>query len=120
MACVTHQWLRDDDTLNLYGWWPGPNDPPVGIFSTAGLDLAPEGPDTDHAIVNTMVTLLAGFFGGQGSHKRPPKNCPLAYNESRDLDVIIRPQKFDAACRKELRKVMAQELPALDALLKAF
>ena len=22
LACITRHWLRDDETLNLYGWWP--------------------------------------------------------------------------------------------------
>jgi hypothetical protein len=119
LACVTRHWLRDDEWLNLYGWWPlGDGEPPVGIFSTAGLGLKPEGTDTDRAIINTMVTLLAGFFGKRDSHERAPKNCPLSFDEDRDIDVITGPQKFDATCRKELRKMKSGELRALDALLE--
>ena len=67
LACVTRHWLRDDDTLNLYGWWPDNRKPPVVIFSCAGFDdLKAEGPDTDRAIANVTVTALAGFFGETG------------------------------------------------------
>src|SRR5207344_3297580 len=45
LACVTRHWLRDDDYLNIYGWWPERGGPPVLIFSCAGFDeLPPEGP----------------------------------------------------------------------------
>ena len=120
LACITSHWLRDDDTMNLYGWWPEGRNPPVGIFSSAGLDLPAAGPETDRAIVNTMVTLLAGFFGDMSSHEKGAKSCPMAFNRERDLDHLTSVQKFDVACRNKMKKVMAQELPALEALLKSF
>jgi hypothetical protein len=118
LACVTRQWLRDNTTLNIYGWWPDEGVPPVGIFSTAGLGLAPEGPNTDRAIINMSVTLLAGFFGDMDSHETGAKNCPLSYDEDRDVTYLIGKQRFDVACRNKLKKAMPQEFPALEALLK--
>jgi hypothetical protein len=120
LACITRHPLKDKDGQTLYGWWPAPADPPVGIFSTAGLELAPEGTETDRAIANTAVAFLARFFAKRDTHTKGPKNCPFFRNDARDVQVLTQEQKFDAACRKELRKSMATELPALDALLKAF
>jgi hypothetical protein len=60
LACVTRHWLRDDDLLNIYGWWPAGKKPPIIIFSVAGFDeMAAEGPTTDHALANATVAGLA-------------------------------------------------------------
>jgi len=118
LTCVTRHWLRDDDGLNLYGWWPADRTPPVATFSCAGFDGLPvEGPETDRAVANTMVAVLAGFFGEQDTHARGPKDCPLAFKKVRALEHLIGPQKFDPDCRRKLRAKLSAELPALDALL---
>jgi len=121
LACVTRHWLRDDHWLNLYGWWPDDRKPQVMIFSCAGFpDLLPEGPDTDRAIANAMVTGLAGYFGRLGSHESGSKQCPLFFNRDRDVEHLTGHQRFDASCRKKLGQSVPDQLPAFDALLKAF
>ena len=120
LACVTRHWMRDDNWLNLYGWWPEDRKPPVVIFSAAGIDMQAEGPDTDRAIANVMVTALAGFFGGVHTHDRGPKSCPLFTNDNREVQYIVAPQKFDAQCRRAVSRSMRQQLPALEALLNVF
>ena len=121
LACVTRHWLRDDDWLNLYGWWPVSGKPPVVIFSCAGFDdLKAEGPETDRAIANVTVTALAGFFGRMGSHERGAQDCPLFHNPLRKFQHLTGAQAFDKGCRAKLKKKLAKELPALEALLKAF
>jgi len=121
LACLTSHWMCDDKTLNLYGWWPGNRQPPVIAFSTAGFDeIAPEGPVTDRAIANAMVSGLAGFFGDLDSHERGRKDCPLAYNRERTLKYVTGPLKFDPTCRKKLAKPLGAKLQALEKLLKAF
>jgi hypothetical protein len=121
LVCVTRHWLRDDTWLYLYGWWPDGGKPPVVIFSIAGFDqLEPEGPDTDRAIANAMVTGLAGFFGEVGTHAVGAKDCPLAFNRRRDFKHLVGPQTFDAACRRKLTRRVGAKLGALDALLKLF
>ncbi len=120
LACITRHWLRDDNWLNIYGWWPAKQKPPVIIFSCAGFDdLKPSGPDTDRAIANVTVTCLAGFFGDLDSHARAPNDCPLALDRERDFAVLIGRQAFDSRCRAKLKaKILQQHLTALEALLK--
>ncbi len=120
LAYITRHWLRDDETLNLYGWWPDNKKPPVVIFSCAGFNLAAEGKQTDRAIANGTVTALAGFLGELDTHDRGAKDCPLAYNKNRNPAHLISPQKFDKSCRAKLKKKIPRELPALEALLKLF
>ncbi len=121
LACVTRHWMRDDDTFNLYGWWPRGRKPPIIIYSIAGFEeMAPEGPDTDRAIVNAMVTGLAGFYGDLGSHQRGAKDCPMSFNESRIFTHLIGQQKFDASCRKKLKPKLDAKFDALEALLNTF
>jgi hypothetical protein len=120
LACVTRHWMRDDDTLNLFGWWPDAKAQPVVIFSCAGIDLPAEGPDTDRAIANAMVSALAGYFGDLDSHLRGAKDCPLYFNRERDVRYIAGVLKFDAGCRKRVRTKLGKELPALESLLSVF
>jgi hypothetical protein len=122
LACVTRHWLRDDNWLNLYGWWPEDRKNPVVVFSAAGLaELQVEGPDTDRAITNVAVTTLAGFLGGLDAHSRGPKDCPMFSNDDREMEVIVSKQEFDPTCRKRLmQKLSKAQLVALEALLNAF
>jgi hypothetical protein len=121
LACVTRHWMRDDEWFNLYGWWPGGRMPPIIIYSVAGFEqMAPEGPDTDRALANALVAGLAGFYGDVDSHQRGAKDCPLAFNESRDFEQVVGRQKFDADCRKKLKPKLGAKLGALEALLKTF
>ena len=121
LACLTRQWMRDDEWLNLYGWSPGGGTPPIIIYSVAGFeDLAAEGPDTNRALANALVSLLAGFFAEVGTHTRAPKNCPMAFDVNRVMEVIAGPQKFDAVCRRNLKSKLGAKFDALEALLKTF
>lgn len=121
LACITRHWLRDQDWLYLYGWWPDGRKPPVVIFSVAGFDQLPaEGIETDRAIANATVTCLAGLYGDLDTHARGARDCPLAFNQSRDYTHVAGPQRFDASCRRKLRKALGPKLGALDALLRQF
>jgi hypothetical protein len=121
LACITRHWMRDNDTLNLFGWWPDDRKPPVVIFSAAGFDeLEAEGPNTDRAIANVTVSALAGFYGQLGTHEKGPRDCPLFTNRNRDLKYMTALQKFDSDCRKKVRGRLPDELPALEQLLETF
>jgi hypothetical protein len=120
LVCVTRQWMCDDDTFNIYGWWGSAN-PPIVIFSIAGFEeLDAEGPETDRVLSNAIVTMLAGFYGDIGSHGGGAKSCPMWYNENRDFNSLTGEQKFDANCLKKLKPKLGAKLRALEALLKPF
>ena len=121
LACITRHWMRDESTLNLYGWWPVEHKPPVVVASFAGFEgLTVEGQATERAIANLMVSALAGFIGGIDAHVKGPKDCPMWHNPNRLLSHMTAPQRFDANCRNKLKKQHDSELDAFDALLKAF
>ena len=121
LACVTSHYMRDDEWLNLYGWWPDGGKPPILVFSVAGFEeLPPEGPKTDRAIANVMVAGLTGFYGNFDTHKRNPQNCPLAFNEDRELEYLINRQTFDAQCRKRVKAKLGTKLRAFEKLLTLF
>jgi hypothetical protein len=120
LACITRHWMRDNDWLNIYGWWPDNREPPILIHSVAGFsELAPEGHETDRVIANEMVAGLAGFYGDVGSHAKGSKDCPLYFNQERDFDHLAGRLRFDKECRKKL-KGLGAKLEALDALLNVF
>ncbi len=120
LACVTRHWMRNNEKFDLYAWWPNDRRPPIIVYSIAGFkEMAPEGPETDRAIVNAMVTGLSGFYGGLEPHQRGGKDCPMAFNKTRNFKHLIGPRNFDASCRTKLKKLGAK-FGALEALLKTF
>ena len=121
LACITRHWMREDDTANIYGWWPRDRKPPVVVASFAGFDeLVAEGVLTDRALANVAVCALAAFTAGLDSHERGPKACPMWSNPNRLMSHITGVQRFDATCRNKLKKQHARELEAFDALLNLF
>ena len=122
LVCVTRQWMRDEEWFNLYGWWPDDQQPKVAVFSCAGFDqLKPRGPETERVIANNVVSVLAGFLGNLGTHVKGARDCPLAFNESRDWKHVAGELKFDAGCREKLRRMkLGPQLRAMDTLLKLF
>lgn len=121
LACVTRHWMRDSKTLNIYIWWSETRKPPIVIFSIAGFDkLPPEGPATDRALTNAIVTGLAGFYGELVTHTEGANDCPLAFDESRDYKLLVGRQKFDPQCVKTLKPKLEGKLGALEALLETF
>jgi hypothetical protein len=121
LICATRHWLRDAEWLYLYGWWPEDGNPPVIVFSVAGLEeLKPEGPETDRVIANALVSGLAGFYGRTGTHRTGATTCPLYFKEANAVEHMAGAQKFDATCRRRLAKAIKSKLPALEALLTAF
>ncbi len=120
LACVTRHWLRDDDWLYLYGWWPDDQKPPVVLFSVAGFDeLKPEG-RTPIARSPTPWCPASPASTDVRTHSRGAKDCPMAFNEKRAFSHLVGLQKFDANCRKKLSGKLGGKLAALDALLKVF
>lgn len=120
LACVTQHWMRDDEYLNIYGWWPEHQKPPVVIFSCAGFDASAITGEADRVIANTMASALAGFLSDLGAHEKGPRNCPMYFDQERDVTLMTGRQKFDKACRAKLAKKIPKELPALEALLNTF
>jgi len=120
LVCVTREPMRDDEWLNIFLWWPDEGDPPIMVFSSAGFDVEPQGPDTDRLIVNAIVSGLAGHYGKVHAHNRKPTNCPMYFNAQRELDVLVSAQKFDGKCRAKLRRALGDQLDALEALLEVF
>lgn len=120
LACISGRWMRDEEWFNIYGWWPNNMKPPVVVFSAAGFDLDPSGPETDRAIMNVMISGLAGVLGDIGTHKSGSPNCPLFFDEGRDRESLIGVQKFDRSCRTKLTRKIPAKLAAFELIQKAF
>jgi CHAT domain/Astacin (Peptidase family M12A) len=120
LACITRHWMRDDEYMNTYGWWPNNREPPILIQSVAGFDqLAPEGRETDRVIANEMVSGLAGLYGNLDGHETGSKKCPMFFNRQRKFEHLASRKQFDKDCREKL-KDRGANLDALDALLNVF
>lgn len=121
LVCLTRHWMRSNDELDLYGWWPKKRKPPVVVLSFAGFGgLLTEGMQTDRALVNLIVSALAGFVGGMAPHTKGPHDCPMWHNPGRSLSQMTEALRFDPACRIQLAQQHARELEAFEALLKVF
>lgn len=106
--------------LDYYGWWPGPDKPPVLIFSTTDLGLAPKGPATDRAIANVAASSIAGYLMASECHAKGATNCPNYLNPNRKLELLTGRQRFCKPCIAKLARWHPRELRALKALVSAF
>ena len=122
LACRNEFEVEEDEveyTANIYGWADETGQSPIGIFSTAGLAIPPAGIKAERAIANAMVFSLTVRLAGVKSHERGPSTCPLYYNAERDSKQITGIHRFDATCKRLLRKRIPDDLPALEAILDA-
>ena len=121
--CITDKLImyEDGDEIhwNYYCWWPRRGKENIIIFS-ADYNLPTHGPGANHAIANAVVQGLTGILADTGTHARGPKTCPLYGNEELDMKLVTGRQAFDTKCEKLLKKLIPNDLPALNALLAAF
>jgi hypothetical protein len=117
MACDAGGGKMD---YEIYSWWPAADKPPVLVFSSKGLGLAPTGATTDRALANLVVGGISGYLMARGSHENGPHQCPNYYNPERKLSVLTNAQRFCRVCLSELAKSHREELDALNAILRAF
>ncbi len=120
LLCITGQWMRDEETLNLYAWWPENQNPPVLVLSYAGFHLDPSGLQTDRALANGIVSTLAGVVANLDAHEKGPRNCPMYYDEERDISTLTGEQRFDRHCAEKINRRFPEDLAALNALLRVF
>jgi hypothetical protein len=126
LACITNWWMRDNEWLNVFGWWSGDRALPIVVFSTAGLALPASGPGAGLTVANALATSLAGQMleaatGRQVVHERGPKSCPFYFNQERS-DTNITPRlQFDKTCRARVVKALgADAVRAFEAMLAAY
>ena len=126
LACITNWWMRDDEWLNVFGWWSADRELPVIVFSTAGLALPTAGPGAGRTVANALATSLAGQMleaatGRQVVHDRGPKSCPFYFNQERS-DINITPRlQFDKTCRRRVVKALGNDaVRAFEAMLAAY
>jgi|GEM_PF-630940 len=130
LACITHWWMCDEDTLHLYNWWSGDPASPIFIFSTAGFELPSTGLDGGRVIANELAASIASHWAAlQGRsliHTGPPRDCPFYYNESRDPACITSPLRLRPGIRLRLLRSLPKDqnpkatVEALERILRAF
>jgi hypothetical protein len=119
LLCITNQWMSGAGWDNVYGWASDKVDVPVLMFSVAGLHLPPRTQQTNRALANMIVSLLAFRLGAAGAHDRTPKSCPMFSNIERELEVVTEHQVFDKRCAELLKKKIPREFDAFNRLLNA-
>lgn len=123
LFCITDKPImyRDADGphWNYYCWWSDPGEENIIIYS-AMAGVPQRGAGANHAIANGLVQGLTGILADTGTHERGSKQCPLYWNQELALDLVVNRQKFDANCRKKLKKEIPDDLPALESILDAF
>lgn len=105
--------MRDARTLDLFAW--SNVDGGVSIFSTADYlpKVVPPALSIERMIANACVAFLSGLV----EHKKGVKNCPMYYNEERDVEWIAGPLAFCGVCSKRLT---AAHREALGKLLRVY
>lgn len=121
LICITGHPIVDEKGALVYEWYSTTFDIPVLMLSYAGIrDLKPSSVETERALSNGIVALLAAARAKLARHDIPPSTCPLYLGRKPDLAIFTAEQRFDAKCRKQLKQVIGKDLPALEALLRTF
>jgi hypothetical protein len=121
LMCVTSEKLKDEkNNTGFYLWWPDGRKPPVLIMSYAAFpELKPSGMDTNRALVNAIVTSLAGIQANVGTHEDGSLLCPLHGGTQTSYNTLIAEQSFDEQCKQKLQN-FPPDLEALQVLLRVF
>jgi CHAT domain len=131
LACVTNWWLRDNTAADLHGWWSDDPEVPIVIFSTAGLALPANDPQTSRVIGNGLTGSLASYFLAANSKAAGVRSGRAVddvfyFGAGRNFARMTERQHFPPASRALLRKHLPSKLDppatlaALEALLGAF
>jgi hypothetical protein len=110
----------DEVMWNYYNWWPDEDGARIIIGSIPITAADPAHLNSSRAITNLLVQGLIGILTKVGTHDGGSKSCPLYMNSELDPNLVDNTQKLDAACRKKLLGKMPDELPSLEAMLRAF
>ena len=101
--------MRDARTMDLVAW--SEVDGGVSIFSTADYlpQITPPALSIERMIANACVAFLSGLE----EHKRGPVNCPMYYNEERDVASIAGRLEFCQRCSRKLAPAARKTLGRL-------
>lgn len=113
LIAFTNLPMRDSDTVDLFGW-DGEPDYDISLFSMYDLldQLNPPVLTVQKMVVNAAVAFLAGV----PVHRGGPKNCPMFYNDEREIEWIAGPLQFCTPCRRKLDPDVRAALESLVAL----
>ncbi|HMU29720.1 MAG TPA: CHAT domain-containing protein, partial [Nitrospira sp.] len=117
LICMINFPMKDARTRYLYYWRRDP------LIVTSTFGLLEQLNEREFTVERMMAHLAAAVVAGIPPHPRRvgPADCPLFYNEQRDIRLIAGRLTFCANCRKQFKDKPAQErLRAAERLLAAY
>ena len=117
LICMINFPMKDARTKYLYYWRRDP------LIVTSTFGLLEQLNEREFTVERMMAHLAAAVVAGIDPHKRSvgPANCPLFYNEDRDIRSIAGRLTFCPNCRKQFKDKDAQErLRAAERILAAY
>lgn len=117
LICMINFPLKDARTSYLYYWRRDP------LIVTSTFELLEQLNERDYTVERMMAHLAAAVVAGIPPHPRRvgPADCPLFYNEKRDIRSIAGRLTFCANCRKQFTdKDAKQRLQAAEQILAAY
>ena len=117
LICMINFPMKDARTRYLYYWRRDP------LIVTSTFGLLEQLNEREFTVERMMAHLAAAVVAGIPPHPRRvgPADCPLFYNEQRDIRLIAGRLTFCAACRKQFKDKPAQErLRAAERILAAY
>lgn len=110
----------DYEFWNFYNWWPDDEDTRILIGSIPMTATDAARARSGRATANLLTQGLAGLRARIGTHEKGSQVCPFFTNEDLDPELVANSQHFDAGCRAKLRRKVPEDLPAFEAMLRAF
>jgi hypothetical protein len=117
LICMINFPMKDARTRYLYYWRRDP------LIVTSTFGLLDQLNEREFTVERMMAHLAAAVVAGIPPHPRRvgPADCPLFYNDKRDIRSIAGRLTFCAACRKQFKDKAGQErLRAAERILAAY
>ena len=117
LICMINFPMKDARTRYLYYWRRDP------LIVTSTFGLLEQLNEREFTVERMMAHLAAAVIAGIPPHPRRvgPADCPLFYNEKRDIRSIAGRLTFCAACRKQFKDKAEQgRLKAAERILAAY
>ncbi|MCS6297238.1 MAG: CHAT domain-containing protein [Nitrospira sp.] len=117
LICMINFPMKDARTRYLYYWRRDP------LIVTSTFGLLEQLNEREFTVERMMAHLAAAVVAGIPPHPRRvgPADCPLFYNDQRDIRSIAGRLTFCASCRKQFKDKAGQErLRAAERILTAY
>ncbi len=116
LIAFTNLPMADSNTTDLYAWDDDPEEK-ISLFSTYNFlnELDPPRLSIERLVANAAAGFLSSI--AEGAHDGGPKDCPMYFNDERNVQWVAGPLHF---CQPDQKRIKSSIRDAVNALLRVY